>query len=66
MQCACPNCGILMAWESKGMDSACVCPECFYKCAACMGTNQVLTPDQLALHAQKIAAERESQRDEDD
>jgi hypothetical protein len=37
MQCGCPTCGILMTQVEKGLDSACVCPECGYSCRACLG-----------------------------
>jgi len=29
-----------MVQEEKGLESRCVCPECFAVCSACMGTRQ--------------------------
>ncbi len=40
MRCTCQNCGAYMVQEEKGLESRCVCPECFAVCSACMGTRQ--------------------------
>jgi len=32
--------------ETEGQ--ACVCPECGYRCNACLGTNSIITREQLA------------------
>ena len=47
MQCGCPECGILMTQVQKGVESACRCPECGYACSACLGTNSVLTAEEI-------------------
>ncbi|MBQ3864850.1 MAG: hypothetical protein II781_03320 [Clostridia bacterium] len=46
MRCGCPQCGIWMV-QSDSNPPACVCPECGYRCSACMGTNSVLSPEDL-------------------
>lgn len=51
MQCACPDCGIVMGWREKGVFSECRCPECGYRCSACLGTKDVLTSEQLRAMA---------------
>ncbi len=48
MRCGCSVCGSYMVQSEKGLDSTCVCPTCFHKCNACMGTQQTpLQPDDL-------------------
>lgn len=47
MQCACPNCGLLMSWHIKGLESECCCPECGYFCAACLGTKSVMSAEDI-------------------
>ena len=42
MRCGCPQCGTYMI-QSEGIDFGCVCPECLYRCRACMGTNTVVS-----------------------
>jgi len=37
MQCACPECGDMMAKIEAGMNSRCVCPNCDVTCAVCLG-----------------------------
>ena len=33
--------------QSEGPELGCVCPECGYRCKACLGTNSVVPRDQL-------------------
>ena len=40
MRCTCQNCGTYMVQDEKGLQSRCICPECFCVCSACMGTSQ--------------------------
>lgn len=47
MQCACPECGILMGHRISGLSSECCCPECGFECRACLGTDSVLSLDAL-------------------
>lgn len=46
MRCGCPHCEAYMIQsEAEGM--ACVCPDCGYRCNACLGTNSIITREQL-------------------
>ncbi|MBQ4609294.1 MAG: hypothetical protein IJN79_06770 [Clostridia bacterium] len=33
--------------QSEGLDLGCVCPECLFRCRACMGTNTVVSRENL-------------------
>ena len=46
MRCGCPNCGTYMI-QSESLNLGCVCPECLYRCKACMGTNTVVSRENL-------------------
>lgn len=46
MRCGCPNCGAFMVQAEEG--SVCVCPDCGYRCTACLGTNTVVGKDALS------------------
>ncbi|MBQ9007887.1 MAG: hypothetical protein IJ088_00970 [Clostridia bacterium] len=46
MRCSCRRCGTYMI-QAEGTNFGCVCPECLNRCRDCMGTNTVLSPDQL-------------------
>lgn len=46
MRCGCPQCGAYMI-QSESLDLGCVCPECLYRCSACMGTNTVVSRENL-------------------
>ena len=46
MRCGCPHCGAFMV--NMGEDqSVCVCPDCGYRCNACLGTGTAITREQL-------------------
>ncbi|MBQ7868529.1 MAG: hypothetical protein IJ354_10355 [Clostridia bacterium] len=47
MRCGCPHCEAYMI-QSETEHQACVCPHCGYRCNACLGTNTVITREQLA------------------
>ena len=47
MRCGCPHCEAYMV-QSETEHMACVCPDCGYRCNACLGTNTVISRDQLA------------------
>ena len=47
MRCSCHVCDTYMT-HSEGLELGCVCPECGYRCNACLGTNTVITREQLA------------------
>ena len=46
MRCGCPECDTYMI-QSEGLDVGCVCPECLFRCRACMGTNTVVSKEDL-------------------
>ncbi len=46
MRCGCPECGTYMI-QSEGDGFGCVCPDCLYRCRACMGTNTVVSRENL-------------------
>lgn len=58
MRCGCPECGIYMV-HLDDLTLGCVCPACGYKCAACMGTNSVLSREELAQIAREASPPRE-------
>ncbi len=40
MRCSCQRCGTYMVQDERGLESRCICPQCFATCSACMGTVQ--------------------------
>ena len=46
MRCGCPQCGTYMI-QSESLNLGCVCPDCLYRCRACMGTNTVVSREEL-------------------
>ncbi len=46
MRCGCPYCGAFMI-QAEGFNLGCVCPDCLYRCRACMGTNSVVSREDL-------------------
>lgn len=46
MRCGCPHCEAFMI-QSETDEQACVCPECGYRCNACLGTNSIISRDAL-------------------
>ena len=46
MRCSCHVCDTYMT-HSESMELGCVCPECGYRCKACLGTNTVLSREAL-------------------
>ena len=47
MRCSCHICDTYMV-HSEGLELGCVCPQCGYRCKACLGTNSVVSRDALA------------------
>ncbi len=45
MRCGCPHCEAFMV-QTDG--AACVCPDCGYRCNACLGTSTVISREDLA------------------
>ena len=46
MRCGCPECGTYMI-QAEGINFGCVCPECLFSCRMCMGTNTVVSRENL-------------------
>lgn len=46
MRCSCHECGTYMN-QSEGLELGCVCPECGYRCKACLGTDSVVSKESL-------------------
>ena len=46
MRCSCHVCDTYMV-HSEGLELGCVCPQCGYRCKACLGTNSVVSRDAL-------------------
>ncbi len=46
MRCGCPHCQTFMIQEEEPRQ-ACVCPECGYRCNACLGTGTAITREEL-------------------
>ena len=46
MRCSCQVCVTYMV-HAESLELGCVCPECGYRCKACLGTNSVLSRDAL-------------------
>lgn len=44
MRCGCFECGAYMV-QAESMALGCVCPQCGYRCRACMGTNTMMDRD---------------------
>ena len=49
MRCSCRVCGTYMVQREQGVESGCVCPECFSVCTACVTPEggQPLSPEAL-------------------
>ena len=47
MRCSCHHCGVYMV-HAEGLELGCVCPECGYRCKACLGTDSVVSRDDLS------------------
>lgn len=61
MRCGCPECGAYMV-HADGARVSCVCPDCGYRCTACLGTNTLLSRETLAaLREDHALAERVAQ-----
>ena len=72
MRCSCKECGIYMV-QADAPHVGCVCPECFYRCSDCLGTNTVVSRESLGALAfdprfrpENLAANFEKQPEDDD
>jgi len=61
MRCSCQRCGTYMVQDEKGVQSRCICPQCFFTCSACIATSggEPLDLDSLRM----LAILREAQGD---
>ena len=48
MRCGCPVCGAYMIQQEGGAFLGCHCPACDYRCDACMGTDTVLSREEIS------------------
>jgi len=65
MRCGCPQCGTYMI-QAESLEFGCVCPECLYRCRACMGTNTVVSRENLGkLTFVDLTQEQEEDMPED-
>jgi len=46
MRCSCKECGTYMV-QAESDHLGCVCPECGYRCRDCLGTDTVVSREQL-------------------
>ena len=53
MRCSCQICGTYMA-QSEGLEKGCVCPQCGVRCKQCLGTDSVVSRENLREAALKI------------
>ncbi|MBQ3761623.1 MAG: hypothetical protein II875_06400 [Clostridia bacterium] len=53
MRCSCQVCGTYMV-QSESLELGCVCPECGQRCKQCLGTNSVVSRENLKAAAQRI------------
>ena len=67
MRCACPNCGTYMV-HSESTELGCVCPQCGSRCKMCLGTNTVVSRENLKeidsrlAYISQITEENEDER----
>ena len=47
MRCSCHVCDTYMV-QSEGLELGCVCPQCGYRCKACLGTDSVVGREALS------------------
>lgn len=62
MRCGCPNCDAFMVHADD--QEVCVCPQCLYRCNACLGTNSVLDR-QTVLSMKRMHDKQDERRDDD-
>ncbi|MEG0382845.1 MAG: hypothetical protein RR514_06635 [Christensenella sp.] len=46
MRCECAECGMYMV-HAEDLTLGCICPACLARCTACLGTNSVLSREEL-------------------
>lgn len=53
MRCSCQICGTYMV-QSEGIEKGCVCPACGARCKQCLGTDSVVSREDLSAAAASI------------
>ena len=46
MRCECAQCGVYMV-HAEDLTLGCVCPNCQSRCTACLGTNSVMSREEI-------------------
>ena len=64
MRCSCQVCGTYMV-HSESMQLGCICPECGQRCKQCLGTNSVVSKENLKQAALGLISDIESSFDEE-
>ncbi len=70
MRCMCRSCGTYMVQAEDGK-LGCVCPECFNRCRDCLGTDSVMSREELKrlkedpVMAAVFMAARQEEREEE-
>ena len=65
MRCSCQNCGTYMV-HSESFQLGCVCPECGQRCKQCLGTNTVVSKEDLKNAAMRYVSDIKESFSEDD
>ena len=47
MRCMCRECGTYMV-QAEDSKMGCICPECFNRCTDCLGTDTVISKEDIA------------------
>ena len=55
MRCMCRECGTYMV-QADDASLGCICPECFNRCRDCLGTDSVMSREELAAMKDDPAA----------
>lgn len=45
MRCGCPYCEAFMIQAES--ENTCICPDCGYRCTACLGANSMLSKEEI-------------------
>ena len=64
MRCSCRNCGTYMI-QADDLILGGVCPDCGERCTACLGTNSVLSPEQIRSLCPNPPSFAEEEEEED-
>ena len=65
MRCECSVCGSYMA-HAEDMKMGCICPACSARCSACLGTDTLLSREELHTLKDDPVFERQFVSEEED